>query len=305
MITLKNVGAVVALAAACACTPAPPTSQSESPPTFASPEQAVEAAVQAAVDGVPALIALLGPDGKDLVDSGDSVQDANDRAAFVRLAREKTTIVKDPSSPDRVTVVVGNDGFPMAVPIVERDGRWMFDTDEGRYESLLRRIGSNELDAIEVCRGYVEAQQEYAELDPEKTGIHQYAQRIISTPGRRDGLYWKGGDGGPESPISEGIARVIAEGYKSIEPYHGYYYKVLTAQGASAPLGEMDFMVRGYLIGGFALVAWPAQYQVSGVKTFIVSHDGIVYERDLGPDTAKIASEMTRFDPDENWTVVS
>ena len=155
-----------------------------------------------------------------------------------------------------------------------------------------------------MCRGYVEAQQQYAALDPEKTGVHQYAQRIISTPGKRDGLYWKGGDGGPESPISEPIARAIAEGYTSKnEPYHGYYYKVLTAQGKSAPLGEMDFMVNGHMIGGFALVAWPAQYRVTGVKTFIVSHDGIVYERDLGEDTVKIASAMTQFDPDTNWTV--
>ncbi len=278
--------------------------QTQAQTTFASPEEAVEAIVQAAAGDVPALLAMFGPEGRDLVVSGDAVQDEKERADLVRLAREKTTIVKDPSNPGRATLQVGNDAFPIATPIVQIDGRWIWDAAEGRYEGLLRQIGANELDTIAVCRGYVEAQQQYAALDPEKTGVKQYAQRVISTPGKRDGLYWKGGDGGPESPISEPIARAIAEGYTSKnEPYHGYFYKVLTAQGKSAPLGEMDFMVNGHMIGGFALVAWPAQYLVSGVKTFMVSHDGLVYERDLGEDTAKIASAMTQFDPDANWTV--
>ncbi len=271
--------------------------------TYASPEQAVEAAVQAAAaDDVPALLAIFGPEGKDLVASGDSVQDAKGRAEFARLAKEKTTIVKDPSDPHRVTLSIGENGWPFEVPIVEKNGKWMWDSKAGRYEVLLRHIGSNELDAISVCRGYVEAQKEYAVEDPDKTGVHQYAQRIISTPGKHDGLYWKSEDGGPESPVGEAIARAIEEGYtKKTEPYHGYYFRVLTGQGKAAPLGKMNYVIKGYMIGGFALVAWPARYRVTGVKTFIVSNDGIVYQKDLGPDTAKIASAMTHYNPDKGW----
>jgi hypothetical protein len=271
--------------------------------TFESPEQAVEAAIQAAAaDDVPALLAIFGPDGKDLITSGDAVQDQKGRAEVARLAREKTTIVKDPSDPHRAMVSFGNDAWPYPVPIVEKNGKWMWNSKEGRYEILLRRIGSNELDTISVCRGYVEAQQDYAAADPDKTGVHQYAQRIISTPGKRDGLYWKSEAGGPESPIGEVIARILAEGYsKKTEPYHGYYYKVLTAQGKAAPLGAMDYVIRGHMIGGFALVAWPAKYRVTGVKTFLVGSDGVVYQRDLGPDTAKTASAMTRYNPDKGW----
>jgi hypothetical protein len=271
--------------------------------TFNSPEQAVEAAVQAAAaDDVPALLAIFGPDGKDLVTSGDSVQDQKGRAEFVRLAREKTIVMKAPSDPHRATFSTGENGWPSPVPLVEKDGKWRFDSKAGRYEVLLRHIGSNELDAIAVCRGYVEAQGEYALEDPEKAGVHQYAQRMISTPGKRDGLYWKREDGGPESPIGEAVARALAEGYsKKGEPYHGYYYKVLAAQGKAAPLGAMDYVINGHMIGGFALVAWPAKYRVTGVKTFIVSNDGIVFQRDLGPDTTKIASAVTRYNPDKGW----
>ncbi len=278
----------------------------QGPRTFPSPEAAVQAAIEAAASGTTALLALLGPDGKDIVASGDAVQDQKDRADFVRLAREKTRIAKDPANPGRATLLVGNDEFPGAIPLVQKNGVWMWDAVEGRYELLIRRIGENELDTIAVCRGYVEAQLDYAALDPDKTGVHQYAQRVISTPGKHDGLYWPAEPGGPESPIGENIARAIAEGYTSkTQPYHGYYYKVLTAQGPSAPLGAMDFMVQGHMIGGFALVAWPANYRVTGVKTFIVGASGIVYERDLGVDTAKIAAAMTVFDPDKTWVVTN
>jgi hypothetical protein len=273
-------------------------------PTFATPELAVEAAVKAATAGAPALLALLGPEAKDLVDSGDAVQDEKDRAEFIRRAKEKTVIVKDSANSHYATVQIGNDGFPLAIPLLETGGKWKWDTAEGRYEVLVRHIGANELDTITVCRGYVEAQLEYAGMNPTQTGVHEYAQRIISTPGKRDGLYWKTEAGGPESPISEAVARAIAEGYTSKnEPYHGYYYKVLTAQGKSAPLGEMDFVVQGHMIGGFALVAWPAQYRVTGVKTFMISSSGTLYEKDLGADTAKIASAITKYDPDKTWTV--
>ncbi len=223
------------------------------------------------------------------------------------IAKEKTKLAKDPGDPNHVTVLIGNDEFPTAIPLVRKNGRWLWDAEAGRYELLLRRVGSNELDAITVCRGYVEAQWHYAALDPDKTGVHQYAQRIISTAGKHDGLYWPPVAGGPESPIGEAIARAIAQGYSAQapppQPYHGYFYKVLTAQGPSAPLGAMDFMVQGHMIGGFALVAWPAQYRVTGVKTFIVGSNAIVYEQDLGPDTVKIASAMTKYDPGKGWTV--
>jgi Protein of unknown function (DUF2950) len=284
---------------------ASPTPSSTAQKSFASPDQAVEAAVEAAAaDDVPALLAIFGPEGKDLITSGDAVQDKKGRAEFVRLAREKTNIVKDPSDAHRVWVSVGNDAWPYAVPIDEKNGKWMWNSKEGRYEILLRHIGENELDAITVCRGFVEAQHDYALADPGKTGVHQYAQRIISTPGKHDGLYWKSEEGGPESPIGEAVAKAIAEGYsKRGEPFHGYYYKVLTAQGKAAPLGQLDYVIRGYMIGGFALVAWPAKYRVTGVKTFIVGYDGIVYEKDLGTDTAKIASAMTRYNPDKSWAV--
>jgi hypothetical protein len=281
-----------------AATPAP-----ASPKTFDSPEQAVEAAIQAAAaDDVPALLLIFGPDARDLIMSGDPVQDRKGRAEVARLAGEKTTIVKNPSDPHRAMLSVGNDGWPYPVPMVEKNGKWMWNAKEGRYEILLRHIGANELDAIAVCRGYVDAQNDYAHADPDKTGVHQYAQRIISTPGKHDGLYWKSDAGAPESPIGEAVARALSEGYsKKTEPYHGYYYKVLTAQGKAAPLGKLDYVIRGHMIGGFALVAWPAKYRVTGVKTFIVSNDGVVYEQDLGPDTAKIAAGMRVYNPDKGW----
>jgi hypothetical protein len=317
--TIRSVAVAVAVASTCFTAfahSAAPQAQTQKPApakpkpapvtalTFATPEEAVAAAVKAAASGPEALMTLLGPGGRDLVYSSDAVADQNDRADFVRLATEKTAFEKDPSNPSRVTVLIGSDGFPTAIPLVQKKGRWLWDAAGGRYELLLRRIGSNELDAITICRGFVEAQWQYAAMDPDKTGIRQYAQRIISTPGKHDGLYWPPEAGGPESPISENVARAIAQGYTSkTQPYRGYFLKVLTAQGPSAPLGAMDFMVRGHMIGGFALVAWPAQYRVSGVKTFIVGSDGIVYERDLGPDTVKIASAMTRYDPGKGWTV--
>jgi hypothetical protein len=266
------------------------------------------AALKAAASGADAMLALLGPDAKDLVTSNDPVADQKERADFVRMAQEKTKLAKDPANPNRVTVLIGNDEYPTAIPLVRKNGRWLWDSEEGRYELLLRRVGLNELDAITVCRGFVEAQWQYAAMDPDKTGFRQYAQKIISAPGKHDGLYWAPEAGGPESPIGEAISRAIAQGYaadKSPQPYHGYYFKVLTAQGPSAPLGEMDFMVQGHMIGGFALIAWPAQYRLTGVKTFMVGSAGLVYEQDLGPDTVKLASAMTKFDPGKGWTVTN
>ena len=272
---------------------------------FDTPEQAAEALIAAAAaDDVPALLAIVGPEGKDLIVSPDAVQDKKGRAEFVRLAREKTSVEKDPDDPRRATLSIGKDGWPGPVPIVESNGKWSFDAKQGREEILDRKIGSNELDAIAVCRGFVEAQHEYVSRDRDGDGAPEYAQRIISSPGKKDGLYWKSAEGEEVSPIGEGVARALAEGYSSkTEPYHGYYFRVLKAQGAAAPLGAMEYVIQGNMIGGFALIAWPAQYRVTGVQTFLVGYDGIVYQQDLGAQTAKIAPRIVVYDPDKSWTV--
>lgn len=185
---------------------------------------------------------------------------------------------------------------------MSKGGKWFFDTKAGREEVLFRRIGSNELDAIEICRGYVDSQFEYAEEKHDNAEVNQFAQKIISTPGKRDGLAWRKPDGTWEGPIAEGIAKALEQGYASKEkPYHGYYFKILKGQGPNAPLGQMDFVINGAMIGGFALAAAPADYRVTGVKTFIVSYEGIVYQKDLGPDTLKIFKDMELYDPDKTW----
>src|SRR5439155_10257336 len=209
-------------------------------------------------------------------------------------------------NPKRTILAVGNDAFPLAIPIVQRRGKWMFDTKAGRDEMLMRRIGANELDAIEICRGFVEAQHEYAQEKHDDSQVNQYAQRIISTQGKHDGLAWQNADGTWGGPIGEGVGKAFEQGYSSpdqSQPYHGYYFKVLKGQGPAAPLGQIDFVVKGAMIGGFALAAAPAQYRVTGVQTFIVSHDGTVYEKDLGPDTLKIFQSMDRYNPGKTWKV--
>jgi hypothetical protein len=193
----------------------------------------------------------------------------------------------------------------MPIPVVKDGKTWRFDTDAGREEVFLRRIGQNELDAIQACRNYVKAQHEYASQKRDGARVNQYAQRVISTPGRQDGLAWVKSDGTIGGPLADGVARAIAEGYHEInEPVHGYYFKVLKGQGPSARLGELDFVVQGAMIGGFALVAAPADYEKTGVKTFIVSHEGVVYEKDLGPGTLEVFRIMERFNPDESWNPV-
>lgn len=275
--------------------------------TFETPEKAAEALVSAAERfDVTALKEILGPDGVDLVVTDDPVLDKNQSAAFAAQARVKTEVLRDPKQAGVATVIVGSEDWPLPIPVVEDGGRWRFDTQAGREEVLNRRIGENELNAIAVCRGYVEAQHEYASEKRDGAPVNQYAQRVISTPGRQDGLAWRTPDGSWEGPVGEGVARVIAEGYTDrYEPLHGYYFKVLKRQGPSAPMGEMDFVVKGVMIGGFALVAAPADYAVTGVKTFIVGHTGVVYEKDLGPDTVEQFRAMDRYDPDPTWTPVS
>jgi Protein of unknown function (DUF2950) len=194
---------------------------------------------------------------------------------------------------------VGNDDWPLPIPLVKKNAAWYFDSKAGHDEVLRRRIGANELDAIQVCRGYVEAQHQYASQAHD--GINQYAQKIISSPGKQDGLYWKNEDGTSGGPIGEAVARAIQEGYTSKGPYHGYYFKILKGQGPGAPLGRLDYVIQGVMIGGFALVAVPAEYRVTGVQTFIVNQSGLVYQKDLGPDSVQIAKQMELYSPDKSW----
>jgi Protein of unknown function (DUF2950) len=271
---------------------------------FDTAQQAADALIAAAQgNDKAALLGIFGPEGKDLVESGDAVQDKNAIAAFAASAKEKKAVVIDPQNPNRAILSVGAQDWPLPVPIVRQKGKWRFDSGAGYDELLRRRIGINELDAIQVCRGYVEAQKEYASEIRDNSGINQYARRIFSSPGKKDGLYWKNADGTPGGPIGEAVARAIEEGYppKAGSGYHGYYFSVLKGQGPAAPLGQLDYVIEGLMIGGFALIAVPAEYGVSGVKSFIVSHDGIVYEKDLGPKSQEIAKSIERYNPDKTW----
>jgi len=276
------------------------------PRSFSSPRQAAEALVAAASNqDVPALIAIFGAEGSALVNSGDEIQDKSDRARFAELAHEKQDVVIDPKNRQLATVVVGNDAWPFPVPLAEKGAKWSFATKRGLTEVLDRRIGSNELDAIEICRGYVEAQKEYAEKDRNGDEVPEYAQKVISTAGKRDGLVWRNPDGSLGGPIAQVIAEAIAEGYSDKSKlYHGYHFRILKRQGPHAPLGAMDYVIKGKMIGGFALLAWPAEYAVSGVKTFVVGYDSVVYEKDLGPHTANVVAKIDRYDPDKSWKAV-
>ncbi len=272
---------------------------------FNTPKEAADSLVQAAASfDVPALKEILGPDANDIVSSEDPVADKNKATAFAAKAKERINVGTDPKNSNQAIVTVGNDDFPLPIPIVKKHGKWMFDTKIGRQEILNRRIGSNELDAIAICRGFVEAQQQYAQEKHDDAKVNQYAQKIISTPGKHDGLAWQNADGTWGGPVGEKIANALAQGYTQKDkpqPYHGYYFKVLKGQGPAAPLGQMDFVVQGAMIGGFALAAAPAQYRVTGVKTFMVGANGTVYEKDFGPDTLKTFEGTDRFNPDKTW----
>jgi hypothetical protein len=271
---------------------------------FSTPQAAVEMLIKATGDyDVPTLMQIFGPSGEDFIATADPVQDKNNSTKFADLARTKNSVEIDPKNSSRATVIVGNDDWPFPVPLVKRSGKWQFDSDAGRKEILYRRIGANELDAIQVCRGYVEAQKQYALTIHDDSAVNQYAQKIISTPGKQDGLYWQNADGTAGGPISEPVANAIEEGY-SVDrksAYHGYYFKILKGQGPNAPIGKLDYVIQGAMIGGFALIAAPAEYRVTGVKTFIVGPQGIVYQKDLGPDTLTIAKGIELFDPDKTW----
>ena len=274
--------------------------------TFATPRQAVDVLIaKASSYDLPGLVRIFGPEGKGLISSSDPVRDKQYIEAFVAKAHEKVDLNLDPQNPSRATFSVGVDRWPMPVPLVRTNGKWHFDAKEGRDEVVYRRIGANELDAIQICRGFVEAQREYSSEVRDNSGIHQYAQKIISTPGKHDGLYWRNPDGSAGGPVGEAVARAIDEGYSANEKtgYHGYYFKVLKGQGPAAPLGELDYVINGVMIGGFALIAVPVEYRVTGVKTFMVSYDGVVYEKDLGPTSLEIVSKIDRYDPNKTWKI--
>ena len=272
---------------------------------FNTPKEAADSLIQAAETfDVAALTEILGPDSKDILSSEDPVSDKNKALAFAAKAKEKTALGTDSKNANRAILTVGKDDFPLPIPIVKDKGKWIFDMKAGRQEVLNRRIGANELDAIAICRGFVEAQNEYAQEKHDDSKVNQYAQRIISTPGKHDGLAWQNSDGTWGGPVGETIAKALEQGYtqkSQPQPFHGYYFKVLKGQGPAAPMGQMDFVVEGAMIGGFALAAAPAQYRVTGVKTFLVGPNGVVYEKNLGPDTLKVFETMDRYNPDKTW----
>lgn len=273
---------------------------------FKSPDEAVAALVAAArADNNRDLMKVLGADGREILFSGDQVADKNQRAAFLIAFDLKHQIVKKGDS--AADLVVGSNDWQLPIPLVQKAGAWQFDTAAGRREVLSRRIGRNELNAIQTALAYVDAQNEYASMNPQGGKVDSYAKRIISSPGKKDGLYWPAAATEAQSPLGEAFALATIQGYRpgaDAAPYHGYYYKVLTGQGANVPGGAMSYLVKGNLIGGFGLVAYPAQYGNSGVMTFIVNHSGVVFQKDLGPNTARIASRMTAFDPDPTWRKV-
>jgi Protein of unknown function (DUF2950) len=285
---------------------AAPSSAGVSAKMFNTPQQAADELVAAAEKfDVRALEEIFGPDGGDIVLSGEYPQDRARASDFAAEAREKTSVSVDPKKGNRAFLLAGNEDWPFPVPLVKSGDKWYFDAKAGRQELLYRRIGANELDAIDICRGYVEAQYDYAFQPREGFNVNQYAQRIVSTPGKQDGLAWQNADGGWGGPIGEKIALAIEQGYSpGADPYHGYFFKILKGQGPAAPLGQMDYVVQGVMIGGFALVAAPAEYGETGVKTFIVSQDGVVYEKDFGLNTLTEFRKMERFNPDESWNPV-
>jgi Protein of unknown function (DUF2950) len=273
--------------------------------TFDTPQQAANALLDAASNfDVDELVAIFGSAGEDLVLSGEYPQDRQRALDFAALAHEKETVTVDPKTKMRAFLLVGTEDWPFPVPIVKYGTKWAFDAQAGYQELLYRRIGSNELDAIAICRGYVEAQYDYAFRKRSGYDVNQYAQRIISSPGAQDGLAWQNADGSWGGPIGEKIAQAIEMGYSKGEPYHGYFFKVLTSQGPDAPLGAMNYVVEKVMIGGFALAAAPAEYGETGVNTFIVSNDGVVYQKNFGPATLDEFKKMETFNPDPTWTPV-
>jgi len=274
--------------------------------SFKSPEEAVRA-LSDAVKGndTKELLTIFGPEGKELISSGDKVADETGRERFIKAYEEMNKLVSENDT--KVILHVGKGDWPFPIPVVKRGEYWLFDTMAGREEILNRRIGRNELNAIQVCLAYVDAQREYILKDRDEDKLLEYARRLQSRRGKKNGLYWEAKEGEEQSPLGPLIAKAAREGYIGRRllgrrnPYHGYHYKILKAQGKNAPGGEHDYIVEGKMIGGFALVAYPDEYGNSGVMTLIVNQDGVVYEKDLGKETEKTARAMKKFDPDETW----
>ena len=279
------------------------TSTASAEQSFKTADAAVDALVSAArSNDRKALMEILGRGSSDIVSSGDPVADTASYQRFVSAYDAKHQLSME--GDNKAIMIIGQEDYPFPIPIVRENGTWRFDTGAGREEIIYRRIGANELDTIQTSLAYVDAQNDYAEKDRTGAGKGVYAQHMVSTPGKKDGLYWPDVQGEDQSPLGELAAEAAKQGYRvgaGRIPYHGYYYKILTKQGAAAPGGELDYVVNGKMIGGFALVAYPAQYRNSGVMTFIVNHNGQVYQKDLGPHTTAIAEKMTSFNPDKTW----
>jgi len=276
---------------------------------FATPEEATEALVGAVrSESVKAMLDILGPDARPLVSTADQAKDRAKREGFLKDFDEAHRL--EMKGDDKAILFVGKDDWPMPIPIVRSKGKWYFDTRAGKDEILNRRIGENELSVIQTCLAYVDAQREYYRQPHDRSGVLEYAQKIKSTPGLRDGLYWDSAPNTPESPLGPLAARASTQGYRrrgagaGPSPYHGYYFRILTSQGPDAPGGAYDYIANGHMIGGFALVAFPAEYGVTGVMSFIVNQDGVVYQKNLGPKTATLGRDMKTFNPDSTWTKV-
>lgn len=275
--------------------------------TFHSPEEAMHGLVNALrSNDMKELLAIFGPTGKKIISSGDKVSDQAEKERFIKAYDEMNKL--ETQTDKSVILVVGNNEWPFPIPIVKKGKTWMFDTLAGNEELLNRRIGRNELNTIQTCLAYVDAQREYAMKDRDSDNLTEYAQKFWSAPGKKDGLYWETKEGEDPSPLGPLAARAVREGYVPKEdkpvPYHGYFYKILKAQGKNAPGGAFDYVIKGKMFGGFALVAYPAEYGTSGIMTFMINHDGIVYQKDLGKKTGKITAAMTKYDPDKTWKKV-
>jgi len=301
LMKIHSLVAVLVLPIACATPAAAPSNPDQR--GFATTNEAADALVDAVARwDVPAIVGIVGKDGEDLVASADTAGDRARANAFVAKAREKRVIVSDPTNADYAWMTIGNQDWPVPIPLVQDHGKWYFDGAAGHDEILKRRIGENELDTLTILRGFAEAQQAYAAEPHDGATTRQYAQKLVSSPGKQDGLAWRNIDGTWGGPIGDTVAKGIEEGYaKRGAPFHGYYFKVLKGQGDAARLGKLDYVTDGAMIGGFALLAWPAEYGVTGVQTFIVSYDDVVYQKDIGPRTASLAPSIERYDPDASW----
>lgn len=305
-LTVAGLGLILLLHA---CTNSHSQSQSfgEATGPFASPEEAVNALVSAVrAEDLPRMLSIMGPEGKQIVSSADEAADRQRRQTFIALYDEKHSLQKE--GDDSVNLLIGNSDWPFPVPLVREDNKWHFDSEAGLDEILNRRIGENELSTIQVCKAIGDAQQEYALRDPEGTGLRPYARRFVSDPGKRNGLYWPAAEGEETSPLGELAAGATAEGYQRRKegptPYHGYYFRILDSQGPSAPNGAIDYAADGNMTLGFALIAYPAEYGSTGIMTFEMGPDGVVYQKDLGEKTGEIATAIKSFDPGEGWKKV-